>query len=162
MIKLSLMIIFILSAVPAWGGSSSLRDQILEVVRVTDGDTLTVMDPTGQKTKVRLYGIDTPEMDQPFGPEAKAALSQLVLGQIVKVYTWDTDRWGRTVGIVVKDDYDVAWTLTAQGLAWVSARYCRDPVICPAYLTRMETAQKTHQGLWANDTATPPENWRKK
>ena len=60
--------------VPASGFSLSGR-----VVRVADGDTLSVLDATNTQHKIRLYGIDTPERDQPHG---KAAWNTLSAGML--------------------------------------------------------------------------------
>jgi micrococcal nuclease len=37
-----------------------------KVVKIADGDTLTLLTPTNQQVKIRLAGIDTPERKQPF------------------------------------------------------------------------------------------------
>ena len=42
----------------------------VKVDRVTDGDTIVLMD----RTRVRLHGIDAPEQDQPYGSAATKAL----------------------------------------------------------------------------------------
>lgn len=42
-----------------------------KVVRVADGDTITVLAPGNQQVKVRLYGIDCPERKQAFGQRAR-------------------------------------------------------------------------------------------
>ena len=54
-----------------------------EVIRIADGDTITVLGEGDQKIKVRFSGIDTPEMDQPFGAEARDRLVQMIRGQTV-------------------------------------------------------------------------------
>jgi endonuclease YncB( thermonuclease family) len=70
-----------------------------KVTKVADGDTLTIVTPEGTKLKVRLYGIDTPEIrhnvrqGQPYGEEAKQALTALTLGKKVKVEIVDIDRY---------------------------------------------------------------------
>lgn len=37
-----------------------------KVIRVADGDTITVLDSTNTQIRVRLYGIDCPENGQDF------------------------------------------------------------------------------------------------
>ncbi len=51
------------------------------VVRVSDGDTFTLSDGR----RVRLLGVDAPEMGRCLSEEAKARLSQLVLGKHVRL-----------------------------------------------------------------------------
>src|SRR5580765_8552745 len=46
------------------------------VVRIADGDTITVLDATNTQQRIRLQGIDAPESHQAFGTQAKKNLSQ--------------------------------------------------------------------------------------
>ena len=71
-----------------------------EVIRVVDGDTIVIEDAGGIQTWVRLRRIDAPEMDEPGGPEAKAALEAAWLGRQVRVTPYARDRYGRTVADV--------------------------------------------------------------
>jgi micrococcal nuclease len=73
------------------------------VVGVADGDTITVLDATKKQHKIRFYGIDTPETAQAFGAKAKQFTSSLCFGKQVSVDVRDTDRYGRTVGVVTID-----------------------------------------------------------
>jgi endonuclease YncB( thermonuclease family) len=50
------------------------------VTRIIDADTIEVRLATGSM-RVRLYAIDAPELDQPWGPEATQALSKMILGK---------------------------------------------------------------------------------
>jgi endonuclease YncB( thermonuclease family) len=63
--------------------SSESRKSTGRVVRVADGDTITVLDDAKTQDKVRLDAIDAPELGQPFGQAAKKALSDLVFGREV-------------------------------------------------------------------------------
>ncbi|MDR1044567.1 MAG: hypothetical protein LBP33_05540 [Candidatus Adiutrix sp.] len=47
------------------------------VIRITDGDTIVVRTVDFEDIKVRLYGIDCPERNQPGDPEATAYLRPL-------------------------------------------------------------------------------------
>src|SRR5260221_14155880 len=71
-----------------------------KVVGVTDGDTITVLDAEKHQHKVRLEGIDAPESGQPFGTQAKKALSDKVFGKEVSVKETGKDKYGRTLGHV--------------------------------------------------------------
>ena len=72
------------------------------VVKVADGDTITIMTPAG-KERIRFLGIDAPEKAQtPWGPRARQFLSDLVMGKDVRVEQ-DVelrDRYGRVLGYV--------------------------------------------------------------
>jgi micrococcal nuclease len=62
-----------------------------KVVRVADGDTITVLQNSKQY-KIRLYGIDTPEKKQDFGQKAKQFTSDMVFKKYVKVIAYDVNR----------------------------------------------------------------------
>lgn len=90
-----------------------------KVVRIADGDTLTLLTDSKTQIKVRLHGIDTPERKQPFGKGAKDALSAMVAGKRVRVEVTDKDRYGRTVGrIIGEGNRDINAELVRQGFAW--------------------------------------------
>jgi endonuclease YncB( thermonuclease family) len=62
------------------------------VVRVTDGDTIVVLDANNSQHKNRLQGIDAPERKQAFGTKSKEHLSDSVTGKIVIVDYSKRDR----------------------------------------------------------------------
>ena len=77
--------------------------------------------------KVRLHGIDCPEIGQDFGSRAKAFTSELVFGQVVKVVPWDTDRYGRTVAdVILADGRILNHELVRAGLSWWYRKYAPD------------------------------------
>ena len=66
--------LFCLLSLPALAADTAI---VGNVVGVHDGDTLTLR-TENETLKVRLSGIDTPELGQPFGNNAKQALSNMV------------------------------------------------------------------------------------
>lgn len=70
------------------------------VVRIADGDTLTVLDADQVQHRVRLAGIDAPERAQPFGERAKQNLARLTFGKPVEIRWHKKDRYKRVVGQV--------------------------------------------------------------
>jgi micrococcal nuclease len=106
-----------------------------KVVGVTDGDTITVLHER-TPVKVRLHGIDCPESGQDFGTRAKQATSELAFGKLVTVRPVDTDRYGRTVALVVlPDGRTLNHELVRSGLAWWFRKYAPGDVT----LERLET-----------------------
>jgi endonuclease YncB( thermonuclease family) len=76
-----------LSAAFAWPGV---------VTHVSDGDTVWVQPlQGGEAHKVRLVGIDAPEICQPWGPQSRAALHAALQGQVVEVRARTRDSYGR-------------------------------------------------------------------
>jgi len=76
-----------------------------EVIAITDGDTITVRDENKQH-KIRLNGIDAPELAQPFGQESKLNLSDLLFNKQVVVAWKSTDLYDRIIGTVTIGSVD--------------------------------------------------------
>jgi len=68
------------------------------VVSVSDGDTITALVDGKEQLKVRLTGIDAPELGQPFGQAAKRHLSGLAFGKTVEIEAGGKDRWAARWG----------------------------------------------------------------
>jgi len=66
-----------------------------KAIHISDGDTLTVLDPDHQKYRVRLLHIDCPEKNQPWGKKAKRALAGLVGNRNISVRWNKRDRYNR-------------------------------------------------------------------
>jgi micrococcal nuclease len=130
-----------------------------KVIGIADGDTITIL--TGKtQYKIRLYGIDTPEKAQAFGKAAKKHTSTLVAGKTVDVTTYDTDRYGRTVGVVVADGVNVNRSLISEGLAWQYRKYCKAS-FCDNWLRLEEKSRTSRIGLWSDTGPVAPWQWRR-
>jgi endonuclease YncB( thermonuclease family) len=70
------------------------------VIAISDGDTIRVLHD-GVSERVRLWGIDSPEMKQPFGTRAKQFTGDLAFGKTVTVIVRDYDRYKRTVAVII-------------------------------------------------------------
>ena len=137
----------------AWSG---------EVVGITDGDTITVLNSkTQEDVKIRLYGIDTPERGQAFGKKAKQFTSDMVFGRLVEVEPVDIDRYGRTVALVTVFQRLVNEELANAGFAWVYTCCCDEP-ICERWKVLEYEAREAKRGLWADPNAIPPWEYRRK
>ncbi len=77
-----------------------------KVVKITDGDTLYVLDANYEQHKIRLAGIDAPERKQAYGLASRKHLVSIVAGQEVTVEYQKRDRYGRIVGKVLVDGID--------------------------------------------------------
>lgn len=77
------------------------------VVRVTDGDTIVILDSADAQHKIRLQGIDAPERKQAFGTKSKEHLSDAVAGKFVVVDYNKRDRYERILGKVLLNDRDM-------------------------------------------------------
>jgi endonuclease YncB( thermonuclease family) len=126
------------------------------VVGVADGDTI-VLSTSHGRLRVRLFGIDAPEADQPFGPESREALADLVLGRQVDVEVVGGDPFGRVVGVVTRGETDVNAAMVRNGWAWHAARYDRRRPLRDA----QRAARAGNRGLWADVRPVPPWAWRR-
>lgn len=80
---------------------------------VIDGDTIKI-----KQTQIRLFGIDAPEMNHPYGKKAKWAMVALCKGQTVRAEITQKDTHGRTVArCFLPDGRDLSAELVKQGLA---------------------------------------------
>lgn len=133
-----------------------------QVDEVLDGDTINVIADDGKSIRIRLYGFDCPENGQDFGDEAQAEMSRLVAGKTVAIIPMDTDRYGRTVAqVFTTDGVATAKEMLVGGFAWYFDKYCTQEDICPLYLKWQNEAKNAGRGLWANDNAISPSEWRK-
>jgi endonuclease YncB( thermonuclease family) len=130
------------------------------VVSIADGDTITVLNADNRQIKIRLYGIDCPERKQPYGNRARQAIAKAVMGQTVNIHPMSTDRYGRTVALVAAPGREMLNTwLVKQGLAWVYERYCGAD-ICDRMRQLEREASAKRKGLWADQGAVAPWQWR--
>jgi endonuclease YncB( thermonuclease family) len=149
-----LALVLVLAAGPARAEFFDAR-----VVAVFDGDTVEVV-VDGERRRVRLAGIDTPERGQPWARRARQALAERVFGKEVRVNAVTTDRYGRTVGELYADGVCVGCELVREGHAWVYRHFSRDPVL----LELEAEARAARRGLWALPEAerVPPWEWRRR
>lgn len=131
-----------------------------KVIGVSDGDTITVLRDGHDQYKIRLYGIDAPEIGQPHGKESKKNLSKMVYGESVQVEVMDTDRYGRTVARIFVEGEDVNAAQLRAGYAWLYRQYCRNWV-CGEWSGLETDARSSGVGLWADKDPVPPWQWRR-
>lgn len=134
-----------------------------KVIRVADGDTITVLDQSKTQHKIRLAGIDAPEKGMPFGQKSKQHLSDLVARKQVFVETTKVDRYGRSVGKVIVEGIDANLAQVEAGFAWHYKAYEREQSKADrlAYGQAEMRAKGARKGLWVDREPTPPWEWRK-
>ncbi|MGL4208740.1 MAG: thermonuclease family protein [Candidatus Adiutrix sp.] len=132
-----------------------------KVVKVSDGDTVWVIDEQRQQIKLRLYGIDAPEMDQPYGFESGERLAQMIYQRQITVVPIDYDQYGRLVAMIEFEEININGELIKEGLAWVYHQYCGQS-ICRKWQQWENVAKKEKLNLWADINPVPPWIWRRK
>lgn len=120
------------------------------VYSVHDGDTLSA-DCGGSRSKVRLAGIDAPELKQSYGRESRQALADLVFQRQVLIKRTKGDRYKRSVAVVSVDGRDVSSSMVAGGHAWVYDQY----KIKALYPLQRESVSLFLFRTWATTTRSP-------
>ena len=126
-----------------------------KVIGVTDGDTIKVL-VNKESVTVRLEGIDAPESGQSYGKKSKEALAEMVAGKTVTVKKTGTDKYKRTLGIVIVGDADANAKMVEDGWAWHFKKYNDEE-----RLAKLEdAARKAKRGLWADEKPLAPWEYR--
>jgi endonuclease YncB( thermonuclease family) len=163
-----LALVWLLGAAPARG--DSLQETVLEVV---EGDIIVVADSHGSRYRVRLAGIDAPELKQAFDRESRNNLATLVLNRKVSVERRKEDNYGRVVARILVQPpgcgacaptRDAALAQLEAGLAWWYREERREqPLAEQGYYEYAEfDAHARRLGLWADAAPLPPWEWRKR
>jgi len=156
--KIAFIILLFLSLV-------SLADELIgKVIKVSDGDTITVLDSNNQKHKIRLKGIDAPESQQTYGDISTQSLAELVYDKEV-VVSWDKkDKYYRILGKVIFDGNDANYEQLKKGLAWYYKQYEKDlsDDDKQRYSEAEVLARNYGVGLWADSKSIPPWEYRRK
>lgn len=139
--------------------SLSMNAKTIEakVTAVTDGDTFTVK-LDGKFEKVRLILIDTPEIKpvQPFGPEASAFTTKLLMDNTVRLEfdVSERDQYGRILAYAYVDDKMVNELLLEKGLARVAV-FQPNVKNVDQFRSIQKKAQAAKLGIWSlKDYAT--------
>jgi micrococcal nuclease len=130
-------------------------DKTGKVVRVTDGDTITILTDKKEQIKIRLDGIDAPETKQAYGDASRKNLADICAGESATVKDKGQDRYKRTLGVVYCKNTNANEKQVKDGLAWAYVKYGRQ------YVELEKEARNSKAGLWADNNPTPPWEWRK-
>lgn len=134
-----------------------------KVSKVIDGDTIELLAKTSKenpynhitKLKIRLYGIDAPELKQAYGKEAKEFLSALVLKQEISLIIENKDKYDRFVGTLFLKGQDINKEMVKNGYAHAYESFSKK------YLAEQADAKMFKLGLWQDEKAVKPSEFRK-
>jgi endonuclease YncB( thermonuclease family) len=128
-----------------------------KVISVIDGDNIIVA-RDNKLCRVRFIAIDCPELQQDYGIRARQFVTDLLLGQDVKVDARVLDFDKRFLSVVTLGDKDVGLEIARAGLAWYDDRSHHYPQIAKAE----KDAREQHAGLWSMTNAISPWQFRQK
>jgi endonuclease YncB( thermonuclease family) len=142
------------------GSSAQARETFVgQVSYVTDGDTLWVQpDSGGEPRKLRLLGVDAPEICQSGGKVARDMLAQLALQRRVTVKVSYYDRYGRGLATVALDDQDLGARMVRAGQAWSYGWRGRPGL----YAAQEAQARQSRSGVFAAASPESPRAFRKR
>lgn len=126
---------------------------------VSDGDTVWVKpDDGGPARKLRIDGIDAPEICQAAGVRSKDALAGYVLHRHVEVTVRGNDDYGRGLARLRLDGEDLGARMVREGFAW-SYRYRHNP---GPYATEEAMARAQRRGVFASGQPERPRDFRQR
>jgi endonuclease YncB( thermonuclease family) len=151
--------LFLLAAILMTGNGHAALPFVGKVSHVTDGDTLWVQpDAGGPPRKMRIQGIDAPEICQPGGEASRAQLTQHALNKRVEVTVKGHDVYGRGLARIRLDGKDLGAHMVRTGQAW-SYRWRRAP---GPYAAEEAVARRSGRGLFAAGHPELPHAFRKR
>lgn len=124
---------------------------------VLDGDTVQLLRETGQIVQVELYGIDAPEMGQPYGVEAAQTLRRTIIQKRVRAVAEGRGENGRPLFLLRVGDRGVNAQLVRKGLAWWDRRQAAHE---DRFRRLEQGARAAERGLWKAPNPVPPWKWR--
>jgi len=156
--RLIASVFFVFLSKPAFGDTLTGK-----VVKITDGDTLYVLDANSEQHKIRLAGIDAPERKQAYGLASRKHLASIVAGKQVRIEYQKRDRYGRIVGKVLLDGIDVCLEQVKVGFAWHYKKYQHEQSAegRELYADAEISAREERLGLWRENNPNPPWEYRR-
>lgn len=134
------------------------------VQHVCDGDSVWVKPNGGGRVKLRLAGMDAPEIEQAFGRESTECLNRLIAGRRVRVTAVSSDEYGRWVSFVSVGGTDVGLEMIRLGCAWAYSRYfyLLSEENRRLYASAQAEARRAKRGLWQDPDPEAPWRWRER
>ncbi|MCT7528788.1 thermonuclease family protein [Aliarcobacter cryaerophilus] len=129
-----------------------------KVVKVSDGDTITILASDKIQYKIRLNDIDAPEKKQAFGNKSKDNLAKYIAGKTVTVKYNKTDKYKRILGTIYYNNTDINLQQVKDGYAWVYKKYSNNQT----YYKAEKLARDKKTGLWVDKNPLEPWEFRKK
>lgn len=134
---------------PALALSATLSGRVL---RVDNGNTVTIVDPYNVQHTVRLQDIKTPGLNLPEGRKAKETLERMVAGRHVVIDYAPDSGYKAPTGRIFMQGEDINLRQLREGMGvFDPSRYTRDPRVQEAYETAQGQAEKSGLGVWRGE-----------
>jgi len=154
------LVLFVFFVVSAAGAAGDLP---AKVIRVIDGDTVEArLADTGIIERIRIIGLDTPELHHPRKPveyyaqEAKERAELLLLGKSIKLRLDETNtvkghrgRYRRLLAhVIFSQGAYFAESMILEGYAHAYLKYPFDPALMERFRDAEKQARQSGRGLW--------------
>ena len=164
-ILFSCLLLFFALSERAIAGERDKAESVARVLRVNDGDTVAVS-INGHREKIRLIGIDAPEIGQiPWGGRAKRHLENILFSSWIVYVGYDVerrDKYGRLLAYIrtndgrlvnaemLKDGYAVLFTFPP------NVKHAEE------FTSAQRQARERKRGIWGKDGLSQlPVDWRR-
>src|SRR5215213_8197460 len=128
-----------------------------KVIDVSSGDVITVFN-LNRPVRVKLLGVDAPEMDQAFGDVAKKHLSDLIYDKSVSVEYAGISADGSLAGRVLLNGSDIGAQMIRDGAAWFDPNNLShlSTTDREVYHDSEQAARSERRGLWETENPVAP------
>jgi len=152
-----LLLFFLLLPDFNYAESEILQPIIVEIIDVIDGDTVLIKNGE-ELQEIDIMWIDAPELNQPFGREAKAFIEKIIKNGIVAKIEHCPANIDYDPYLVLHgksgDHQDYHIQMLMDGLAWVRYGYG-----VGMYSGQQWQAKQNKVGLWSEENPIPPWEW---
>ncbi|WP_434778895.1 thermonuclease family protein [Neisseria sp. Ec49-e6-T10] len=154
--------------------------------KIQDGNNIFCLSSENKQIKVRLWGIDAPDLNQNFGKESAQILSKILSHAPLNLEVFGYDSDGRTlseikyqvyvdcpppskledgtmiqeIGCMEKPPTNANWEMIYRGYAWTNPSHKLNNAN-KFYIEAERIARKDKRGLWADPNPISPWEWRK-
>ncbi|KAF8648791.1 hypothetical protein HU200_064489 [Digitaria exilis] len=129
----------------------SLHEAGYRIITISGADIL------AKKYRIRMRGVDAPELEMANGKESKNALVKLIGGERVTIYVYGQDQFGRHVGDIYCGDVFVQEQMLKSGQVWHFKAYDKRP----EFAQWEREARAARRGLFALENPEKPWDWRR-
>ncbi len=147
--------------------SNALISISYTVLNCHDGDTCRILSPDNLALKIRLIGIDAPEVsskktkeNQPYGKESKKYINDLIKGKRITLKNYATDQYGRNLSEIFLDKENVNLKMVETGMAEVYKGKSDKKLDIETYHKAENEAKKNKIGIWSLPNYQSPKDYR--
>ncbi|CAM0948223.1 unnamed protein product [Alopecurus aequalis] len=113
-----------------------------------------------RKYRIRMRGIDAPELEMEYGMEARNELVNLIEGKCVMIYVYEKDQYERHIGDIYCGAMFIQEEMLKRGFAWYCKIYDKRCEF-EQHMQWEREARDARRGLWLSDNPQKPWEWKR-